>query len=71
MQKKPPLDISPALFGKATLLTGTWTVIYPILIATSLAILAAVVVSLATNSHQKSTLRFATTNKVSAWTITP
>ncbi|AKB74572.1 Sodium/proline symporter [Methanosarcina lacustris Z-7289] len=48
-----PLGISQALFGKATFLTGIWTVIDPILIATPLAILAAVVVSLVTNPPSK------------------
>jgi SSS family solute:Na+ symporter len=43
-----PLGISQALFGKATLLSGTWTVVDPILIATPLALIAAIVVSLAT-----------------------
>ena len=44
-----PLGISQAIFGKATLLTGTWTVIDPILVATPLAMLAAIVVSLITS----------------------
>ncbi|MDQ1275599.1 MAG: solute:Na+ symporter, family [Euryarchaeota archaeon] len=48
-----PLGISQALFGKATLLTGTWTVVDPILVATPLAMLAAVIVSLATNPPSK------------------
>ena len=43
-----PLGISQALFGKATLLTGTWTVVDPILVATPLAAIVAVVVSLMT-----------------------
>ncbi len=48
-----PLGISQAIFGKATLLTGTWTIVDPILIATPLSIIAAVVVSLATNPISK------------------
>ncbi len=43
-----PLGISQALFGKATLLTGTWTVVDPILIATPIAMLIGIVVSLFT-----------------------
>ncbi|WP_406657689.1 sodium:solute symporter family protein [Methanolobus sp. ZRKC2] len=43
-----PLGISKALFGVDTLLTGTWTVVDPILVATPLAFIAAIVVSLAT-----------------------
>ncbi|MFP4655641.1 MAG: sodium:solute symporter [Methanohalobium sp.] len=50
-----PLGISQALFGKATLLTGTWTVVDPILVATPLSMITAVVVSLKTqppsNNH--------------------
>ncbi|MCQ6963348.1 sodium:solute symporter family protein [Methanolobus chelungpuianus] len=42
------LGISRALFGVDTILTGTWTVVDPILIATPLAFVTAVVVSLAT-----------------------
>jgi SSS family solute:Na+ symporter len=42
------LGISRALFGVDTILTGTWTVVDPILIATPLAFITAVVVSLAT-----------------------
>ncbi|MCQ1535750.1 sodium:solute symporter family protein [Methanosarcina sp. KYL-1] len=48
-----PLGISQALFGKATLLSGTWTVVDPILVATPLAMLAAIIVSLATNPPSK------------------
>ncbi len=43
-----PLGISQMLFGKATLLTGTWTVVDPILVATPLAMLTGIVVSLLT-----------------------
>ena len=43
-----PLGISKALFGVDTILTGTWTVVDPILVATPLAIVVAIVVSLAT-----------------------
>ncbi|WP_342305180.1 sodium:solute symporter family protein [Methanolobus sp. ZRKC5] len=43
-----PLGISKAIFGVDTILTGTWTVIDPILIATPVAIIVAVVVSLLT-----------------------
>ncbi|MDW7732081.1 MAG: sodium:solute symporter family protein [Methanolobus sp.] len=43
-----PLGISQALFGVDTILTGTWTVVDPILVATPLAFLTAIVVSLAT-----------------------
>ncbi|WP_406661279.1 sodium:solute symporter family protein [Methanolobus sp. ZRKC3] len=42
------LGISQALFGKATLLTGTWTLVDPILVATPLAFVVAIVVSLMT-----------------------
>ncbi|MDG6243203.1 MAG: sodium:solute symporter family protein [Methanolobus sp.] len=42
------LGISKALFGVDTILTGTWTVVDPILIATPLALIVAVVVSLMT-----------------------
>lgn len=48
-----PLGISQALFGKATLLTGTWTVIDPILVATPLAMLTAIIVSLVTSPPSK------------------
>lgn len=48
-----PLGISQILFGKATLLTGTWTIVDPILVATPLSIIAAVVVSLVTNPPSK------------------
>ncbi len=43
-----PLGISQALFGVDTVLTGTWTVVDPILVATPLAFIAGIVVSLAT-----------------------
>jgi SSS family solute:Na+ symporter len=43
-----PLGISQAIFGKATLLSGTWTVVDPILIATPLSLLTLVAVSLMT-----------------------
>ncbi|MBN2111083.1 MAG: sodium:solute symporter family protein [Methanosarcinaceae archaeon] len=43
-----PLGISKALFGMDTLLTGTWTVVDPIIVATPLSFIAAIVVSLAT-----------------------
>ena len=43
-----PLGISQAIFGMETLLTGTWTVVDPILVATPIAAITAVVVSLAT-----------------------
>ncbi len=43
-----PLGICQAIFGKATLLTGTWPLVDPILIATPLSIIALVVVSLMT-----------------------
>jgi SSS family solute:Na+ symporter len=43
-----PLKICMAIFGKETLLAGTWTVVDPILIATPLSLLALVVVSLMT-----------------------
>ncbi|QLC49695.1 sodium:solute symporter family protein [Methanolobus zinderi] len=42
------LGISQALFGVDTILTGTWTVVDPILVATPLAFLTAIIVSLAT-----------------------
>lgn len=59
-----PLGISQAIFGKATLLTGTWTVIDPILVATPLAMLAAVIVSLATNPPSKEHLEICYEGKV-------
>ncbi|MDP2215750.1 MAG: sodium:solute symporter family protein [Methanolobus sp.] len=43
-----PFGLSQAIFGKATLLSGTWTVVDPIIIATPLAFLTAIVVSLLT-----------------------
>ncbi len=43
-----PLGISKALFGVDTILTGTWTVVDPILVATPLAFIVAIVVSLVT-----------------------
>ena len=43
-----PLGICQALFGTPTLLTGTWTLVDPILIATPLSIITAIVVSLLT-----------------------
>ncbi|MCQ6963349.1 sodium:solute symporter family protein [Methanolobus chelungpuianus] len=43
-----PFGLSQAIFGKATLLSGTWTIIDPIIVATPLAFLTAVVVSLLT-----------------------
>ncbi len=47
------LGISQALFGKATLLTGTWTVVDPILVATPLSFIVAIVVSLMTKPVSK------------------
>ncbi|MDK2826237.1 solute:Na+ symporter, SSS family [Methanolobus vulcani] len=43
-----PLGISKAIFGVDTILTGTWTVVDPILVATPLAFVVAIVVSLMT-----------------------
>ncbi len=43
-----PLGISKAIFGVDTILTGTWTIVDPILVATPLAIVVAIVVSLMT-----------------------
>ncbi|WP_407282093.1 sodium:solute symporter family protein [Methanolobus sp. WCC1] len=43
-----PLGISKALFGVDTILTGTWTVVDPILVATPIAFIVAIVVSLMT-----------------------
>lgn len=43
-----PLGICQAIFGKETLLTGTWPLVDPILIATPLSLIALVVVSLMT-----------------------
>ena len=48
-----PLGICKAIFGKATLLPGTWTLVDPIMIATPLAFLVAIVVSLATEAPSK------------------
>ncbi|MCL1822436.1 MAG: hypothetical protein FWG22_06400, partial [Prolixibacteraceae bacterium] len=45
-----PIGICSALFGKATLLSGTWMFVDPILIATPLSIIAAIVVSLMTQA---------------------
>jgi SSS family solute:Na+ symporter len=43
-----PLGICQAIFGKETLLAGTWPLVDPILIATPLSLLALVVISLMT-----------------------
>jgi SSS family solute:Na+ symporter len=43
-----PLGISKAIFGVDTILTGTWTVVDPILVATPIAFIVAIVVSLMT-----------------------
>ncbi|SFM33534.1 sodium:solute symporter family protein [Methanolobus profundi] len=43
-----PLGISKAIFGVDTILTGTWTVVDPILVATPLAFAVAIIVSLMT-----------------------
>ncbi|MCL2142122.1 MAG: sodium:solute symporter family protein [Methanimicrococcus sp.] len=43
-----PIGICQLLFGQATLLSGTWMYVDPILIATPLSIIAAIVVSLKT-----------------------
>ncbi|WP_321431017.1 sodium:solute symporter family protein [uncultured Methanolobus sp.] len=43
-----PLGISKAIFGVDTILTGTWTVVDPILVATPIAFVVAIVVSLMT-----------------------
>ncbi|WP_407356231.1 sodium:solute symporter [Methanolobus sp. WCC5] len=48
-----PLGISKALFGVDTILTGTWTVVDPILVATPLAFITAIVVSLLTKPTPK------------------
>ncbi len=48
-----PLGISKAIFGVDTILTGTWTVVDPILVATPLAFIVAIVVSLATKPASK------------------
>lgn len=42
------LGISQAIFGQATLLTGTWTLVDPILVATPLSVFVAIIVSLLT-----------------------
>lgn len=47
------LGISQAIFGQPTLLTGTWTLVDPILIATPLSMLVAIVVSLLTEPASK------------------
>ncbi|AKB25181.1 Sodium/proline symporter [Methanosarcina sp. MTP4] len=52
-----PLGISQALFGKTTLLSGTCTVVDPILVATPLALIVAVVVSLATKPPSEEHLK--------------
>lgn len=43
-----PLGICQAIFGKATLLSGSWPLVDPILIATPISFLVAVVISLVT-----------------------
>ncbi len=48
-----PLGISQMIFGKATLLSGTWTVVDPILVATPISLVVAIVVSLATKPPSK------------------
>jgi SSS family solute:Na+ symporter len=48
-----PLGISKALFGVDTILTGTWTVVDPILVATPIAFIVAIVVSLMTKPTPK------------------
>lgn len=48
-----PLGICKAIFGKATLLSGTWTLVDPILVATPLAFLVAIIVSLKTKAPSK------------------
>jgi SSS family solute:Na+ symporter len=53
VKEAAPLGICKALFGTDTLLTGTWTVVDPILIAVPLATIAAVSVSLLTNQPSK------------------
>ncbi|MBP2029774.1 SSS family solute:Na+ symporter [Methanohalophilus levihalophilus] len=53
-----PLGISQAIFGVDTILTGTWTVVDPILVATPIAAIAAVVVSLATKPTPKEHVDF-------------
>ncbi len=52
-----PLGICNLIFGKDTILASTWTVVDPILVATPLAIIAAIVVSLLTNPPSKEHLR--------------
>jgi SSS family solute:Na+ symporter len=47
------LGISQAIFGQATLLTGTWTLVDPILVATPLSVLVAIVISLLTEPAPK------------------
>ncbi|MDK2826232.1 solute:Na+ symporter, SSS family [Methanolobus vulcani] len=47
------LGICQALFGQATLLTGTWTLVDPILVATPLSFLVAIIVSLMTEPMAK------------------
>jgi SSS family solute:Na+ symporter len=46
-----PLGICKFIFGTDTLLTGTWTVVDPILVATPLAAVVAVAVSYMTKPH--------------------
>lgn len=48
-----PLGISKALFGVDTILAGTWTVVDPILVATPLAFVVAIIVSLMTKPTPK------------------
>ncbi len=47
------IGISKMLFGTNTILTGTWTVVDPIIVATPLAIIVAIVVSLMTKPTPK------------------
>ncbi|WNY28245.1 Osmoregulated proline transporter OpuE [Methanimicrococcus stummii] len=48
-----PFGVCEALFGVPTLLTGTWTLVDPILIATPLSIIAAIFVSLMTQPPEE------------------
>jgi SSS family solute:Na+ symporter len=53
-----PLGISQALFGVDTIITGTWTLVDPILIATPIAAIAAIAVSLMTKPTSQEHLDF-------------
>jgi SSS family solute:Na+ symporter len=58
-----PLGISKAIFGMDTLLTGTWTVVDPIVIATPLSLIALIAVSFMTPQFSPEFLKKVFRNK--------